>query len=195
VQYLVDGEVIDAGTHPGQGLVTVTAEAEEGYVLAEGATTEWSHEFSTDGEDPSEGEPTEPPQEAGTPGDDLPDTEAAVGVYAALAAALLRSEERRVGGEVIDAGTHPGQGLVTVTAEAEEGYVLAEGATTEWSHEFSTDGEDPSEEEPTDPPQEPGTPGDDLPDTGTDIGIYAALAAVLLVAGVSTALTVRRRRV
>src|SRR5699024_10488449 len=52
VQYLVDGEVIDAGTHPGQGLVTVTAEAEEGYVLAEGATTEWSHEFSTDGEDP-----------------------------------------------------------------------------------------------------------------------------------------------
>src|SRR5699024_11230664 len=31
VQYLVDGEVIDAGTHPGQGLVTVTAEAVEGY--------------------------------------------------------------------------------------------------------------------------------------------------------------------
>src|SRR5699024_205419 len=63
VQYLVDGEVIDAGTHPGQGLVTVTAEAVEGYVLAEGATTEWSHEFSTDGEDPDPDRVTVPADE------------------------------------------------------------------------------------------------------------------------------------
>src|SRR5699024_9845825 len=154
----------------------------EGYVLAEGATTEWSHEFSTDGEDPSAEEPGEPPEAAGTTAEDLPDTGAPGGDDDALAAPVVVREHWWVACEDSEAGTHPGQGLVTVTAEAEEGYVLAEGATTEWSHEFSTDGEDPSEEEPTDPPQEPGTPGDDLPDTGTDIGIYAALAAVLLVA-------------
>src|SRR5690625_3817811 len=195
VQYLVDGEVIDAGTHPGQGLVTVTAEAVEGYVLAEGATTEWSHEFSTDGEDPDPGDPGEPSEPVEVTPEDVTFTDEPGTENDTFTVPEVEGVQYLVDDEVIDAGTHPGQGLVTVTAEAEEGYVLAEGATTEWSHEFSTDGEDPSEEEPTDPPQEPGTPGDDLPDTGTDIGIYAALAAVLLVAGVSTALTVRRRRV
>src|SRR5699024_11196603 len=195
VQDLVDGEVIDAGTHPGQGLVTVTAEAEEGYVLAEGATTEWSHEFSTDGEGPEPGDPCHPSKPVQFTPEDVTFTDEPGTENDTFTVPEVEGVQYLVDGEVIDAGTHPGQGLVTVTAEAEEGYVLAEGATTEWSHEFSTAREDRSEEEPTDPPQEPGTPGDDLPDTGTDIGIYAALAAVLLVAGVSTALTVRRRRV
>src|SRR5690625_868790 len=52
VEYLVDGEVVAADTYPGAGTVTVTARALDGFVLAEGATTEWSHEFSTDGGDP-----------------------------------------------------------------------------------------------------------------------------------------------
>ncbi|PYF99292.1 Ig-like domain (group 4), partial [Georgenia satyanarayanai] len=49
VEYLVDGEVVEAGTHPGSGTVTVTARALEGFVLAEGAVAEWSFTFSTAG--------------------------------------------------------------------------------------------------------------------------------------------------
>src|SRR5690606_4061817 len=52
VEYLVDGEVVAAGTHAGEGAVTVTARARSGFVLADGATTEWSHTFSTEGEEP-----------------------------------------------------------------------------------------------------------------------------------------------
>src|SRR5699024_7009597 len=58
VEALVEGEAVEAGTYPGTGTVTVTAQALEGYVLAEGADTEWSHEFATDGgEEPGEPEP------------------------------------------------------------------------------------------------------------------------------------------
>src|SRR5690606_17713964 len=60
VEYVVDGEVVGAGTHPGSGTVTVTARALEGYVLAEGATAEWEHTFSTEG-----GEPEPPACEPG----------------------------------------------------------------------------------------------------------------------------------
>ncbi|MPV49484.1 DUF1080 domain-containing protein [Pseudactinotalea sp. HY160] len=48
VAYRVDGAVVEAGTHPGSGTVTVTAHATGRYVLAEGSTAEWSHEFSAD---------------------------------------------------------------------------------------------------------------------------------------------------
>lgn len=125
---------------------------------------------------------------------------------------VVEGVEYLIDGAVIAAGTHPGEGTVTVTAQAVEGYVLEEGATTEWSHEFSTDGGgDPSEEptdpgeEPTDPAdpseepsddtsQDPTSPGGALPETGTDMGGHAALTAVLLLAGGGAALTVRRRR-
>ncbi|WP_194165082.1 alpha-L-fucosidase [Pseudactinotalea sp. HY160] len=120
-----------------------------------------------------------------------------------------------IDGEVVDAGTHPGEGTVTVTAAAADGYVLAEGAATEWSHEFSTEpGEQPTDEptgEPTDKPtdeptdgatedptgdptQAPTAPGTGLPDTGADVGVYTALAAALLLAGAAAALVARRRR-
>src|SRR5690606_38754836 len=61
VEYLVDGEVVAAGTYPGAGAVTVTARALDGFVLADGATTEWSHTFSTEGEEP-EPEPEPGPE-------------------------------------------------------------------------------------------------------------------------------------
>ncbi|WP_454084924.1 ThuA domain-containing protein [Georgenia sp. Marseille-Q6866] len=47
VVYLVDGEVVAPGTYPGAGTVTVTAQAAEGFVLADGSTAEWTHTFST----------------------------------------------------------------------------------------------------------------------------------------------------
>src|SRR5690625_7523122 len=62
VEYLVDGEVVAAGTYPGAGTVTVTARALDGFVLADGATTEWSHTFSSEGEEPEpEAEPEPEP--------------------------------------------------------------------------------------------------------------------------------------
>ncbi len=52
VEYLIGAEVVEAGTHPGAGTVTVTVRALDGFVLAEGATAEWSHTFSTEGGEP-----------------------------------------------------------------------------------------------------------------------------------------------
>ncbi|MGO1740006.1 MAG: sialidase family protein [Actinomycetaceae bacterium] len=45
VEYVVGDEVVAAGTYPGEGAVTVTARAKDGFELAVGATTEWSHTF------------------------------------------------------------------------------------------------------------------------------------------------------
>lgn len=42
----------------------------------------------------------------------------------------------KVGGSTVPAGTYPGSGTVTVTAEAESGYALD--GTTSWSHTFSS---------------------------------------------------------
>ncbi len=56
VQYLLDDEVVEAGTHAGEGTVTITAEPLEGYEFADDATTEWTHEFATEPEEPEEPE-------------------------------------------------------------------------------------------------------------------------------------------
>jgi LPXTG-motif cell wall-anchored protein len=45
VEYVKDGAVIAAGTYSGTGTVTVTARAIPGWVIAEGAVTEWTHTF------------------------------------------------------------------------------------------------------------------------------------------------------
>src|SRR5690606_13425436 len=50
VEYVVGDGVVAAGTYPGAGAVTVAARAADGFELAEGSTTEWSHTFSTSGE-------------------------------------------------------------------------------------------------------------------------------------------------
>ena len=45
IEYVKDGAVIAAGTYSGTGTVTVTARAIPGWVIAEGAVTEWTHTF------------------------------------------------------------------------------------------------------------------------------------------------------
>jgi len=67
VEYLIDGELVDAGTHPGFGTVTVTARALEGYVLLEGATTRWSHTFESDASDSPIPDPTQEPKPSKDP--------------------------------------------------------------------------------------------------------------------------------
>ncbi|MGK3649730.1 S-layer homology domain-containing protein [Pseudarthrobacter enclensis] len=122
VEYLVGGKVTAAGTYPGSGTVKVTARPLADYVLAEGATAKWSHEFKA------------------TP---YPVTPAAVTfndedgtAKDAYTVPLMKGVEYLVGDKVTAAGTYPGSGTVKVTARALPDYVLVEGATAEWSHEF-----------------------------------------------------------
>ncbi|MDD9204900.1 hypothetical protein PU560_00305, partial [Georgenia sp. 10Sc9-8] len=55
VEYLIDGDVVEAGTYPGTGTVTVTARALEGYVFSDDTTTEWTLEFTDEGTEPQPG--------------------------------------------------------------------------------------------------------------------------------------------
>lgn len=109
-----------------------------------------------------------------------------------------------VNGEVVEAGTHPGSGTVTVTAQPQAGYTLT--GTTEWTHEFTDEPcDEPSESpspspsespEPSDSPSpspgEPENPSGPLPDTGApaNLAILAVLACALVGGGV---MIVRRR--
>ncbi|WP_414698815.1 S-layer homology domain-containing protein, partial [Paenarthrobacter nitroguajacolicus] len=122
VEYLVGGNVVAAGTYPGSGTVTVTAKAVTDYVLADGATPEWAHEFKAT--------PfvVTPAPVTFTDLDGTKDDTYTIPVTAGI--------EYQVGGNVVAAGTHPGSGTITVTAKAITDYVLAEGATSEWTHEF-----------------------------------------------------------
>src|SRR5665647_841359 len=45
VEYVVGADVVAAGTYPAAGTVTVAARATTGYVLADDATSEWTHTF------------------------------------------------------------------------------------------------------------------------------------------------------
>lgn len=102
VQYLRDGEVLEPGTYPASGSITITAEALEGYVLADGAETEWTHTFDAEpAQEPSE--PGESPdqedtgQESGNTADssssepegDLPGTGFGLSGFALVALAFL----------------------------------------------------------------------------------------------------------
>ncbi len=239
VQYLAGGDVIEAGTHPGEGTVTVTAQAVEGYELAEGATVEWSHTFDATG-GPGELVEVTPEEvvftdEPGTENDafTIPEVEGveyvllgesaggSPGVAGSrsvlardIAAALVPTPD-----EVLEPGTYAAQGSVTIIARAAAGYVLPEGATTEWTFEFSTAGQeaptdpgaDPTDPgadptgpgaDPTGPGQDPtgsgevpteGSTGGDLPTTGADVGVLAALAALLLLVGTGIATRARRQ--
>ncbi|KIS25452.1 peptidase S8/S53 subtilisin kexin sedolisin, partial [Arthrobacter sp. SPG23] len=122
VEYLVNDQVVEAGTRPGAGTVTVKARAKADYVLAEGSTAEWSVTFKAT---PYKVTPAAVvfTDKDGTAEDTytVPATE---GV------------EYLVNDQVLEAGTRPGAGTVTVKARATADYVLAEGASAEWVFTF-----------------------------------------------------------
>ena len=142
VEYLVDGDVVAAGTYPGSGTVTVTARALDGFVIADGATTEWSFTFSTTGGEP---EPVAV-RPAAVTFDERPGT-----ANDTFTVPATQGVEYLVDGEVVAAGTYPGSGTVTVTARATDGYVLADGATARWSYTFSTAGGEQPQPQPQPP--------------------------------------------
>ena len=48
VAYLWNGDVIEPGTHPGEGTVTITARATEGHFIEGRAESSWTHEYGDD---------------------------------------------------------------------------------------------------------------------------------------------------
>ena len=123
VEYLVGDKVTAAGTYPGSGTVTVKARAATDYVLAAGAAAEWSHTFRAT---PYQVTPAAVAfsDQDGTAED-------------TFTVPVTDGVEYLVGDKVTAAGTYPGSGTVTVKARAATDYVLAAGATAEWSHAFS----------------------------------------------------------
>nr|WP_168202636.1 ThuA domain-containing protein [Georgenia wutianyii] len=91
VEYVVDGEVVAPGTYPGSGTVTVTAVVLDGFRLEEGATTEWTHTFSTGG-----GTPTDPVEGAQALADALEGYIASGDVAGPIAGQLTRALEQAV---------------------------------------------------------------------------------------------------
>lgn len=123
VDYLLNGEVVPAGTYPGTGTVEITARAQTGFVLADGVTTSWTSTFKA------------------TP---LPVTPAAVtfadedGTAAdTYTIPVTEGVDYLVNGTATAPGTYPATGTVTVTARAKTDYVLADGADTSWSNTFA----------------------------------------------------------
>ncbi|MEE6288986.1 glycoside hydrolase family 3 N-terminal domain-containing protein [Georgenia sp. MJ173] len=102
VSYLLDGSPVEPGTHPATGAVAVTAEADDGFHLAAGATVEWSHDFG-----PSTS--ATPAPDDGSAADDaaagwLLAGAAVVLVAAAGAVVVLRRRPSQGGGQARDHG-------------------------------------------------------------------------------------------
>lgn len=124
VEYLIGGEVVEAGTYKGTGTVTVTARVTHGYELAEDATTSWSFTFT-------EGDLKATPADVTFTDEDFKDND----TYTIPEA---EGVEYLVDGKVVAKGTYPAAGTVKVVARAVEGYAFDEDATTEWEHTFAT---------------------------------------------------------
>ncbi len=119
VEYLVDGEVVAAGTYPGSGTVTVTARVLAGVTLSVGATSGWTHRFS-----PMVVNPVAPSYENG-----LLSITSVEGV----------TYEVRVDGVLIGVGNgsvelSPGSTAV-VTAVPDSGYIFPDGIQISWTFE------------------------------------------------------------
>ncbi|MFJ5693907.1 FG-GAP-like repeat-containing protein, partial [Arthrobacter sp. NPDC093125] len=122
VEYLVGEKVVEAGTYPGTGTVTVTAQAKTDYVFKAGAVTDWTATFKA------------------TPYEVVP----AVVVFTdkdgtaedTYTVPAVEGVEYLVGEKVVEAGTYPGTGSVIVTAKAKTDYVFKAGAVTEWTFSF-----------------------------------------------------------
>jgi hypothetical protein len=126
VVYKVGGAVKAAGTYPGSGSVTVTAEATTGYKLI--GDSSWTLAF-TDVACPV---PDIDITVTGLTSSDLCGTASDTYTLPAIVGVVYK-----VGGVVTAAGTYPGTGTVNVTAEATSGYHLVGGST--WTLVFTND--------------------------------------------------------
>lgn len=123
VDYLLDEVVVPSGVYSASGTVTITAQAQEGFVLADEVVSSWTHSFDpiieTTATAPTFSDPDGPDLDQYT----IPAREG-VSYF--------------VAGEIKTAGVHNGAGTVVVTAVANEGYSLAIGSTDTWSYTFDS---------------------------------------------------------
>jgi hypothetical protein len=137
VKYYVDDEVAAtaAGTYPitADTSITITAVADEGYIIADGATYQWSHVFDF---------PTAEECVLGTQSV----TPAAVTFTAPTCSALgyytitgTTGIKYYVDNQIVTSGKHTVQNgkTVTITAVADESYEIKAGATNQWSYTFT----------------------------------------------------------
>ncbi|MET3932831.1 hypothetical protein [Arthrobacter sp. OAP107] len=123
VEYLVGGKVVDSGTYRGAGEVTVMARAQTDFVFKSGAVTEWTDRFKAT-----------PYEVVPVPAVFTDKDGAAEDTYTIPA---IEGVEYLVGGKVVEAGTYPGAGEVTVTSRAKTDYAFKPGAVVEWSATFT----------------------------------------------------------
>ncbi|MDO4790878.1 MAG: cell wall-binding repeat-containing protein [Buchananella hordeovulneris] len=155
---VVSGEVTDIT----RGAPTVVkAEAAEGYVLAVGATKEWSHLYQTLPVAVTPTAPTFVDPDGTATGDKI--------VIPTVTGVVYKIDGKVVAGEV----TAVKRGVATVvTAEAADGYVLATGAVNSWQHTFAALPTPQPTLEPTQQPTEPKATrlaGSDRIDTALEI--------------------------
>lgn len=121
VEYFVNGAPVAAGTYDGAGTLTVNAYAVDGYVINPGATAEWSFTYT-------DVLPTATPT---APASDL--------VNKTYTIPSVAGVDYLVDGSVVRAGTYTATAeIVTITAQAQRGYVLDANATTNWTVVFSS---------------------------------------------------------
>lgn len=206
VAYLVDDEVVSAGTYPGEGTVVVDAQALDGYAIADGATVTWEHTFSTEsGADPGPVAPEDSDLAAdlrgritldpdrvhpgGTVVVTLPD-----GSAGGEAAAWLFSEPVSLDLHTVTAGDQIEVVIPADTSLGEHRLVVSDpgGEVIGWAELTVIAGEDePAPGEDTGQEAQPGA-GPDLPATGAPM-TAGLLSAVFLGAMGGLALLVRRR--
>ncbi len=154
--------------------ITVTAVAQTGYVIADGAATEWTFSFAL---------PRVTPDEPTQSGDTvtIPTTE---------------DVDYQVDGKTVTGELTVADGqTVKITAVAQAGYVLSDGAEDEWSYANAADIVEPGASASTD-----GTAADEAAQGAeTDTGGEAAggllgLGAILTLVGAGATALVRRKR-
>jgi hypothetical protein len=127
VTYKVNGVTKAAGTYdlPAGVEVDVTAEADDGYFIADGAETSWSFTGSEVQACSTTRTPTAPTHTVNE----------ACAVVDTYTIPSMTGVVYKVNDVVTAAGTHdlPAGTTVVITAEAGEGFEIAEGATTSWS--------------------------------------------------------------
>jgi len=118
VEYVINGEVKAAGVHPvdpAKTYVLVNARATSGYTLDTTQSSAWAFQFRAV---------------------DVPVTPAAPVFKTTMGSYTIPTTEGvtyKVNGVVKPAGTYSATGAISVTAEAIEGYVIANGATAQWN--------------------------------------------------------------
>ncbi len=120
VDYLIGNSLVQAGTYPGAGTITVTAKARTDYTLT--GTTEWTATFKATPY-PVTPDPVVFTDKDGT-AEDTYTVPATDGV------------DYLIGNSLVQAGTYPGAGTITVTAKARTDYTLT--GTTEWTATFKS---------------------------------------------------------